>query len=362
MILSQPMQSLAGVEEAFLRWQFRLSIARQIDFLDSMVRLLSDGLPLHVVLGHIHDVGEPLDRAVAGVLLRKLDEGSPVDEAMESMFRFDLAAAIGAARESGDLSETGLPVLERLRDQQAARRGVIAQLGRPLLYIAVAATLYALFSAHVWPKFTEADQDFALHPLAEVLDQVGTFIGSYWHVAAGTMLVLLVVVRYLLRNWTGITRRGLDRLFPMTLYRGVHAANTLESIGTLLAAGHEPRTAIGALETHATPWLRMYLDRMRRRLDEGADLSGMLDVGLLMRRDMARLHLLADFRDLRTTIALTGLAARNLVLAQVRRVTRMLESLGIAVVALSLVAQIGAIYLTALEIQQEVVKVQDEQR
>ena len=194
------------------------------------------------------------------------------------------------------------------------------------------------------------------------MDEVGTFIGSYWHIVGGTLLVTLVVVRYLLRNWTGITRRGLDRLFPMTLYRGVQAANTLEAIGTLLAAGHEPRTAIGALETHATPWLRMYLDRMRRRLDEGADLSGMLDVGLLMRRDMARLHLLADFRDLRTTITLTGVAARNLVLAQVRRAARILESLGIALVALSLVAQIGAIYLTALEIQQEVFKVQDEQR
>ena len=352
MILSQPIPSLAGLEEAFLRWQFRLSIAKQIDFLDGLIRLLSDGLPLHAVLGHTQEVGEPLDRAVAGVLLRKLDEGAPVDEAMESMFRFDVAAAIGAARESGDLSETGLPVLERLRDQQEARRGVVAQLGRPLLYLAVAATLYALFSAQVWPRFEQADKEFQLHPLAEVIHAVGTFIADNWLIGLGVILAVLLIVRYLLRNWVGATRRGLDRAFPLTLYRGVQAANTLEEVGTLLAAGHEPRTAISALETHATPWLRMYLDGMRRRLDEGADLSGMLDVGLLMRRDMARLHLLADFRDLRTTIALTGVSARNLVLARVRRVARVLESLGIAIVALSLVAQIGAIYLTALGIQQ----------
>lgn len=352
MILSQPIQSLASVEEAFLRWQFRLSVAKQIDFLDGMIRLLSDGLPLHAVLGHTQDVGEPLDRAVAGVLLRKLDEGAPVDEAMESMFRFDVAAAIGAARESGDLSETGLPVLERLRDQQEARRGVVAQLGRPILYLTVAATLYALFSAHVWPRFEAADKEFQLHPLAELIHAVGTFIADNWHLVTATIIVVLLTVRYLLRNWVGATRQGLDLVFPFTLYRGVQAANTLEEVGTLLAAGHEPRTAISALETHATPWLRMYLNGMRRRLDEGADLSGMLDVGLLMRRDMARLHLLADFRDLRTTIALTGVAARNLVLAQVRRVARVLETMGIALVALSLVAQIGAIYLTALGIQQ----------
>lgn len=354
MILSQPVQSLAGIEEAFLRWQFRLSVDQQIEFLDGMIRLLSDGLPLHAVLGHVQEVGEPLHRAVAAVLLRKLDEGLPVDEAMASMFRFDVAAAIGAARESGDLSETGMPVLERLRDQQDARRGAIAQLGRPVLYIAVAATLYAMFSLYVWPRFEEGD--FPLHALAETLHAVGMFIASNWHIGIATIIVALLIVRYLLRSWVGATRRGLDRVFPVNLYRGVQAANTLEEVGTLLAAGHEPRTAISALETHATPWLRMYLDQMRRQLDEGADLAGMLDVGLLMRRDMARLQLLADFRDLRTTIALTGVAARNLILAKVRRTARILETLGIAIVAVSLVAQIGAIYLTALDIQQEVQK------
>lgn len=352
MILSQPVQSLAGIEEGFLRWQFRLSVDKQIEFLDGMIRLLSDGLPLHAVLGHVQQVGEPLHRAVAGVLLRKLDEGLPVDEAMGSMFRFDVAAAIGAARESGDLSETGMPVLERLRDQQDARRGVIAQLGRPVLYLAVAATLYAMFSLYVWPRFEEGD--FTLHPMAEAIHAVGLFVAANWHIGIAIIIVTLLIARYLLRSWVGTTRRGMDRVFPMTLYRGVQAANTLEEVGTLLAAGHEPRTAISALETHATPWLRMYLDQMRRRLDEGADLAGMLDVGLLMGRDMARLQLLADFRDLRTTIALTGVAARNLILAKVRRTAKVMETLGIALVALSLVFQIGAIYLTALEIQQAV--------
>ncbi len=247
MILSQPVQSQAGLEEAFLRWQFRLSVSKQIDFLDSLIRLLSDGLPLPAVLGHTQDVGQPLDRAVAGVLLRKLDEGAPVDQAMESMFRFDVAAAIGAARESGDLSETGLPVLPRLRDQQEARRGVTAQLGRPVLYLAVAETLYALFSAQVWPRFEQADQNFQLHPLADALHAVGTFIADNWHIMMAAVVVILFIVRYLLRNWVGATRRGMDRVFPLTLYRGIQAANTLEGVGTLLAAGHEPRTAIDRL-------------------------------------------------------------------------------------------------------------------
>jgi len=351
-ILAQRLESLASIEEAFLRWQFRLSVDRQIEFLDSMINLLSDGIPLHAVLRHTQEVGEPLHRAVAGVLLRKLDEGSPVDEAMESMFRFDIAAAIGAARESGDLSKTGLPVLERLRDQQQARRGTIAQLGRPALYIVVAATLYALFSVYVWPRFELGE--FTLHPLAEVMHSAGSFIAANWHIGIVVILFTLIVTRLLLRHWVGITRRGLDRVFPLTLYRGIQAANALEEIGTLLAAGHEPRSTLSALDAHATPWLRMYLDRMRRKLDEGDDLSGMLDVGLLMQRDMARLRLLSDFRDLRTTIALTGVAARNLVLAQMRRTARVVENLSVAFVALSLVLQIGAIYLTALGIQEAV--------
>ena len=354
MALELQLRSVAIIEEAFLRWQFRVSVDKQIDFLEDMIRLLSDGIPLHGVLQHIQEVGESLGRSVARVLLRKLDEGLPVDMAMESMFRFDIAAAIGAARESGDLSQTGLAVLQRLREQQEASKGAIAQLGRPILYIVVAATLYAVFSLQVWPSFLEAG--FSLHPLADGIHSAGQFILNFWHFGLGLIVTLFLTIRVLLRRWTGPARLQMDKVFPFSLYRGIHAANTLEQIGTLLSAGHEPRSTIEALETHATPWIGMYLERMRHKLDEGSDLSEMLAVGLMMRRDMARLRLLADFRDLRATIAMTGVAARELVLARLRRTARILESLGLAFVALSLVAQVGAIYLTALNIQEQVQK------
>lgn len=344
------MRAVAHLDEAFLRWQFGASRAKQLDFLDGILRLMSDGIPFSQAVEYTREVGSPVDRAVTERVLRRLDEGGTAVDAMAGLFAIDIVGAIGAAAQSGDLAETGMPVLERLRAQHSARRGVSAQLLRPMLYVLGALGLYAGFALGIWPRFeiSFAKEQWPLS--AQVAYQIGAAIAESWLPALVSTVVLAVAVRLLLLRYTGPGRRLLDRIWPFTLYRGLLAANALDELGTLLTAGREPAAALDTISAHASPYGCMYLDQMKRRLDEGRNLAEVLDVGFIAQRDLARLKLLAGYHNLRQTMALTGAAARDSVLRRIRNTAHVLDATGMALVGFSLAVLVYAVYLTGTEI------------
>ena len=336
-----------NVNEAFLRWQFRYLRTQQLAFIEDLVRLMTDGIPLSQALEFVRDMSNPLSKSVATAMIRGLDEGGTIADAMRPLFKAETAGAIGAAQRSGDLAETGMTVVKRLRDQHEARRGAFAQLVRPVLYLLFACALYAGFALEIWPRFEEAGSKDDWPELAIVTYAIGTFLGDWWLVALVSMTAVVLSLRTIMRNWTGWGRASLDRVWPFTLYRGLLAANSLDELGTLLTAGQDARAALDTVWENASPYARMYLNRMRRNLDEGANLSEMLDVGFAAPKDIARLKLLANYRNLRQTMALTGASAREEVLSQVNRLARTLDIVGLATVAGSFAALIGAVYMTA---------------
>lgn len=339
------------IDERFLRWQFRASLARQLDFLEDVLRLMADGIPFASTLEHMHRIGSPLNRVIAAALLRNLDEGDTIATAMEGVFQSDVAGAIDSAQQVGDLSETGMPVLARLREQQTAREGVLEQLAKPSLYFLLACALFAFFAWLVWPRLEAQAEADTWPAVAQYAYAIGSFIKNWWMVLAIGIGAVALSTRFVLRRWTGAVRRELDKVWPFTLYRGIVAANALDQLGTLLSAGKEPRAALDTLAAHAPPYTRMYLDRMGHGLDEGRSLSGMLDVGFISAENLARLQLLENYRNLRQTMAMTGAAARSATLKRIRHVARRLDLFGVSLVGVSFAVLVVAVYLTAAEIQ-----------
>ena len=339
--------SLGRLDEVFLIRQFALSLSKQLAFLEDVLRLVSDGIPLSRSLEHMREIGDPVARAVAGVMLRGLDSGGTTTDAMIGCFNRNVIGAIGAAQQSGDLSETGMPVLKRLREQYESRKGTIAQLIKPSLYLLFAGALYVFFALQVWPRFEEVMAAENWPEIGQWVYAISTFIESWWAVTLGVLAGGGLVLRTLLRHWRGNARRALDKVWPFTIYRGLLAANVLDELGTLLTAGQEPSVALDTIHEHATPYTRWYLDQMRRRLDEGTNLSDMLDVGFFSYADMTRLKILAEYRNLRETMAMTGVAARNAILARVRRMARTLDMFGVMIVGSSFAALIAAVYVVS---------------
>ena len=191
-----------------------------------------------------------------------------------------------------------------------------------------------------------------MSPLAVYVYDVGVFVLTWWHVMLAVLVVGFLVVRIGLRHWANTLRRWVDFVWPLSLYRELQAANTLEEVGILLVGGQDARSALDSVARHTTRFARMYIDRMRLRLDEGFGLAEILDVGYLSDRDMARLRVLADHQGLRETLVKTGVAARREILGNLRRTARILDVCGLLVVFLSFAGLVGGVYLTAIEIQQ----------
>ena len=345
---------LDRLDEAFLKWQFRHSMTKQLAFLEDLFHLMGDGVPLSDCLVLVGRVANSLDRRIARWMLRKLDEGGTILEAMTGIFRQDVVAAVAANYASGKIAESGTQVLERLREQWESRRGVATQLVRPLLYLAVSFGLYAGFSLLVWPDFIialSAAEAAEMPALAMFAHQVGQFVVQWWEVLLFGVAFAAATIGVALRTWANVLRRLADRVWPLSLYRGLWAANSLEELGTLMVAGEEVGTALETVKTYGTRYSRMYLDRIVRRLEEGYNLSEMLDVGFLSDYDMARLKVLAEHQGLRATIMMTGTASRRATLARIRSTAQALDVAILALVALSFALLIGSVYLAASTMQ-----------
>lgn len=336
------------LDEAFVMAQFSSSLPKQLAFLEGIFALMSDGIPPRDALRLTATAAAPLDRQVARHMLRKLREGRALSSSMDRLFRFDVVSAITASEQTENFTENGITVLRHIQGQHKARSGVVRQLVMPGLYILLACGVYAVFALLVWPKF-ETVLAFAQWPApARVTYGAGRFISDFWAVIVAAVVISFVGIRLLLRRWSGRGRRFLDRVWPFTLYRVLLAANAIESMGTLLVAGHDIRMALATVSRHASPYTRMYFDMMRRRLRDGRSVSRALDVGFLDRRDMYRLNLLAQHQNLRQVMVRTGVAAREGVLAHFRMTAGVLNILGLFLVAASFAALILSVYMTAM--------------
>lgn len=340
--------NISHLDEAFLRAQFRASRTKQLTFLDVLLRLVADGFPPSRVVEHIREVGSPVERVAADAILHGLDEGRTVADAMSRVFRPDIVSAVGAAEQSGGLAARGMAVLNRLREQQEAKRGVYAQLSWPAFYLAFACALYVGFALGVWPQF---EQTAPIEGYALAAYRIGLFMIAWWPVLLALAVVLPVLAGFLVRRYAGAGRRLLDRIWPFSMYRVLLGANALDDLGTLMAAGLEPRTAIETVSHAASPYARRFFENMQRRLDEGRNIAEILDVGLIAKRHLAHLRLLAEHRNLRETMAATGATARDESLASLKTTARVLNVLGLAAVAVSFAALITGVYFTAENVQ-----------
>ncbi len=343
--------ALARIEEVFLMAQFSSSLPKQLAFLEGIFALMSDGIPPRDALLATAKLAAPLDRQVARHMLRRLREGRAMSSSMDRLFRFDVVSAITAAEQTENFTENGIIVLRHIQGQYEARSGTLRQLVMPGLYVLLACGVYAGFALRVWPEFEEVrTRNFSLEDWpasARIAYDTGLFISDFWWVMAVAAVIAFVGLRLLLRRWTGRWRRWLDRIWPFRLYRVLLAANAIESMGTLLVAGHDIRMALATVSRHASPYTRMYFDMMRRRLRDGRSVSRSLDVGFLDRRDMYRLNLLAQHQNLRQVMVRTGTAAREGVLAHFRVTAGVLNTFALTAVAMSFAALVLSVYLVA---------------
>ncbi len=334
----------------FLLLQFTFS--KQLDFLEGLFILMSDGIAARDALRLAVHSGTPMDRTAARSLLRKLSEGRQLSSGMREFFKDDLSQAVAAAEQSTNFAENGKKVVEHMREQMATRQGVVSKLVQPLVYITIAAGLYAMFAISIWPRFEALAPAETWHFLARFNYRTGAFIVNFWPILLIILGTATFTAQYLMKHWTRHGRAAADRIWPLSLYRYLSAAHVMEFLGTMMLAGHDFRTALATVDRHSSPHASMYITRMRRRLRDGRNIPSAIDVGFFASSDIAKLKLLAEFQGLNDCMIRMGTLARQDVLARLKRMATTFNTIGLTIVAGSYGGLVSSLYLNSANLQQ----------
>ena len=343
---------LDRINRAFIALQFTLP--KQLSFLDGLFTLMADGIATRDALRLLMNTGSVIDQYAARAMLLRFREGRGIASGMRKIFQPELASAITAAEQSDNFAESGLKVVEHIKEQYEAGKGVLGKLSRPFLYLLFSGGLYVLFAAQIWPRFEELVATEHWHPLARNNYLIGLFVMHWWWLTLVLLASLAMSLRMALRRWRGRGRLLLDQIWPFTLYRQLVGANILEFVGTMLVAGHDFRTALATVQQRSVPYAHLYVNIMRRRLRDGRSIPRAMDVGIFSEADISRLKLLAEYKGLRDVMISMGNASRDSVLRRFRLMADALNLIGMTLVALSYASLVGSLYLNSNNLQQMV--------
>jgi hypothetical protein len=107
----------------------------------------------------------------------------------------------------------------------------------------------------------------------------------------------MVIMKYLMVNYTGELRATLDRFPPFSFYRRLVAGRFLETLGLLVSNGVVFKSAIKVIQLQATPYMNSHLAMMEHLLSMGkTNIGDVLATGLVEQQDLMRLRIMAEVK------------------------------------------------------------------
>ncbi|HWP40016.1 MAG TPA: type II secretion system F family protein [Tepidisphaeraceae bacterium] len=212
-------------------------------FSRQMQVLLSSGTPIVQALGAIErQCEQPAWRAVVAQLRQKVEEGSPLSEAMRHQPAYfdDVCRSLVTAGES---SGTLPLMLERLasltRKQLHLRNTIVGALVYPCVLIGLGLLVLVVMLLFVLPRFAGLFEslDSPLPPTTRMLMWTSHMLWNWWWACGIGLVILAVTMRLWLRSEPG--RRALHTL-PLNLpklgrlSRSIMSARMARMLGTLL--------------------------------------------------------------------------------------------------------------------------------
>lgn len=317
----------------------------QLNFLDNFFRLIADGIAMRDTLRLMSKTGSSLHKLVAQSMWKALREGRDISGCMRQWFHPVLVAAVGAAEQTDHFAETGRQLVEQQRAQSSTIGVVLGSLGTPFLYVLVGLGLYVFFAQTIFKEFDAMTGSSSWPGIAQFSYGVGLHLSGWWYVYAAGLVLFIIGMMYIFPRWTGQLRQSFDRAWPFTLYRLLCSSRVMEALGMLTVAGHEFRVALTTIQQSASPYERMYLRSMRRRLREGYSLPKTMDVRFFPEGEMQHLKMLAEYHGLREVMVRMGSAMRESALKSILRMAMPIKVVCLLIAAGSYGSLILSVYM-----------------
>ena len=264
-------------------------VAQQIvtDFTVQLATLSGAGIPIVKALSVLEGQTRPGPfKTVLGELVDDVAAGTPLSEGMGKHERVfgRLYSAMVHAGEVGGVLDTVLTRLATFREKAAALRSkVVGALVYPAVVTVVAVAVVSVVIVFVIPKFREIFQSFdvGLPPLTQILLDVSEAVTTYWYVAFG-LPILLLLAHFVLMGRGGAYRYRMHALVLRVPVLGdvlqqALIAGFARTFGTLIEAGVPHLDALAIVrDTSPSDVLVRSVEDVRRTVREGEAISSQM--------------------------------------------------------------------------------------
>lgn len=213
-----------------------------------------------------------------------LTQGKSVSSALAPYIAIAEQQIIQSGESAGKTHEGFERAVKHVETMMLIRSTLWSQLSYPVGIAMAIAVMLTVMSFQIIPIFLRV-VPFEKWPESSVpIYYLTQGVRNYGVPALICMAILSAVVWRSLPRWRGKARQWFDHWVPpYTFYRDVNGAAFLGSLSAMTGSGVPVADAVKRLTATASPWLRMYLERVLNALPKGDETGRALRCGLFDR-------------------------------------------------------------------------------
>jgi type II secretory pathway component PulF len=200
--------------------------------------------------------------------------------------------------------------------------------------------LIFFFSVAIIPKMAEVMDPELWPDPAKRLNDMATFVREDWYWVIAAVVVLSVLISYSLSRLVGRVRDVLDYFPPYSFYKAFHGANLLISLAALMRSGIPFVSALEDMKRLSSPYICRHLEKMTKKMAEGAQLGEALDTGLLSTDMMVSVYMMSHNANFQAAIYEIGRQAVTRSIDKISAISGMLNGLAL----LGVTGYVGWVY------------------
>lgn len=300
----------------------------QINFMEEFASLVAYLAPL-TVLENIAKYAKGSRKEAALSMIKAIQSGQSIAKGMEGWFDPILIEAVRVGESSGGMTDLINKTVESLQVQQSGLSKSLLIMAYPffLLIVILVATvgMYDTFMPIVSSMMKKGG---TLPPDLQYVETFGEFLKQWAVIIAVSFISLLVALRWAVINYTGEYRDQLDNLPIFKHYRWMLGARLMLVYSILKAMSQTEAKIIEVASRNGSPYYRMKLRYMLRRIQSGSSLVQVLDTGLITPKNIERLQLLSATQEYADALAKASADVVKETAAKINRAARMLFVIG----------------------------------
>lgn len=344
-------EQLANIKEttAKIVKGFRFGNKAQLNFLEDLFVLISDGIPANRAIEMLAQVSEGTTREVALSLSDKIGEGQTLADGMQDWFSPNVVEIIRVGEQGGALAQTLESAINMLSQQGVAMGGFIGAVSYPLVVIIAGCFIINYLDKSVFTQFAKIKPVEEWPDAGKDLIGLAKFIRGWWWLVVICIISFILVFKQILVKYTGDFREELDKYPPFTLYRRLVSARFLETLGLLVANGVVFKSAIQVMQLQANPYLMMHLNKMEGLLSKGkSNIADVLDTGLIDSQDLMRLRVMAEVKGFEHGLVRMGIKGTEEATATLNKISKVIGGIFLIMGGILILMIVRGIFMTAM--------------